>query len=161
MSRKSFYKLLSIIEGDPIFESRGRKPQLPPKNQLATFLARYGKLTGMQTAGVLSIARGSIYNNSKRVVHALRRVRHLCLAWPTSEERMEIKEESQSWGFPGSIGAVDGTYLHLTDKPLKNPLSYRTRKKTWAVSKMVKYFRGICITNSSSGVDLAQCASSH
>lgn len=36
-------------------------------------------------------------------------------------------------GFPGAMGVVDGSYLDLMDKPREGSMSYRSRKKNWAV----------------------------
>ena len=134
MNRTSFFRLLDLIRDDPVFVSRGRKPQTPPRYQLATYLIRYGAEPGVKVATLLQMAEGTVYNHSTRVVRALRRLRPLYLSWPTPEEREISKQYSKAMGFPGAIGVIDGSYLELKDKPREDAMAYRSRKKNWAVS---------------------------
>lgn len=137
VNRTSFYRLLELIRPDPVFVSRGRKPQTPVKYQLATYLIRYGALPGVKVATLMQMAEGTIYNHSSRVVRAFRNLRDLYISWPTAEERVTLKETAQEMGFPGAVAVVDGSYLPLLEKPRQNSMAYRTRKKNWAVSLAV------------------------
>ena len=42
-------------------------------------------------------------------------------------------------GFPGCLGAADGTYIQLADKPLQNPYAFWCRKKFYAVCPTCLY----------------------
>jgi hypothetical protein len=137
VNRTSFFRLLDLIKGDPVFVSKGRKPQTPPKYQLATYLIRYGALPGVKVATVLQMSEGTVYNHSSRVVRAFRKLRHLYVSWPTAEERQVIKEDSRAHGFPGAIGVVDGSYIQLLEKPREDHMLYYSRKKIWAVSDRI------------------------
>lgn len=137
VQRTSFFSLLELIKGDPIFISRGRKPQMEPKYQLATYLIRYGTLPGVKVSTMLQLSEGSIYNHSRRVVTAFRKLRPLYLTWPTPDERRTLRRHSKAFGFPGAIGALDGTHVQLLDKPRVDAIAYRSRKKIWSVSVQV------------------------
>ena len=133
MSRASFWHLHDIIAGDSIFVSKGRRPQRPVSIQLAAFLIKYGSLSMTKTAGVVSIAEGTVHLYCSRVCRALRNVRDQHLSWPGQRRRAFLKEEMAKWGFPGCIGIVDGTLIQLMDKPLKNGWAYYCWKKFYAV----------------------------
>lgn len=137
VNRSSFFQLLELIKDDPIFVSKGRKPQMDPKYQLATYLVRYGVLPGVKVSTLLQMSEGSVYNHSQRVVLAFRKLKALYVSWPTADERVELRTASQALGFPGAIGALDGSLLRLLDKPRQNPMAYRCRKKIWAVSLLI------------------------
>ncbi|KAB5589640.1 hypothetical protein CTheo_6913 [Ceratobasidium theobromae] len=117
VNRKSFHRLIKLIENDSVFRPKGKKPQTPVKYQLATFLVRYGNLTGTKVATTLEISEGRLWGEF--------------LHWPNKEERAELKAESYMNRFPGAIGVVDGTYIPLVDKPREDPMSYRCHKKFW------------------------------
>ena len=71
MDRDSFWSLCDIIKDDPIFMSRGRKPQQPVHFQLAAFLARMGALSAVKTAGFIAITEGTVYLYSQQVYQAI------------------------------------------------------------------------------------------
>ena len=127
-----------MIKDDRAFVSTGKKPQAPVKYQLAAYLSKYGQESGVKVALTLLISEGTVYNFSRRVVRALRRLKRAFLMWPTPEGRHEIKVRAQQDGFPGAIGSVDGTYIPLEKKPVRHGISYWCRKKRYAVS--LSYF---------------------
>lgn len=133
MDRDSFWHLHDLISEDPIFVSTGKKPQRPPSYQLAAFLARMGALGNIKTAGFCAIAEGTVRLYCFRVVHAVRKLRPLFLAWPHNERRDYIARQMAVAGFPGCIGSGDGTYFRLEDKPLENGYAYWCHKKFYAV----------------------------
>ncbi|KDN47372.1 hypothetical protein RSAG8_03512, partial [Rhizoctonia solani AG-8 WAC10335] len=134
INRNSFFRLLDLIKDDPVFHSTGQKPQMPVKYQLATFFTHHGWDPAMKIKTVLGVSEGSVYNHTYRVVKALRRLKPLYLAWPSRKERSALKRHAQNEGFPGAIGAIDGTLLDLKIKPQKNAVAFRTRKKTWGLN---------------------------
>ncbi|QRW13271.1 DDE superfamily endonuclease [Ceratobasidium sp. AG-Ba] len=137
IDRTSFDRLLHLIKDNKVFQSDGKKPQLPVHYQLAVYLIRYGYTTGTKTGSKINVSEGSVYKCCKRVTHALRALRSAYVRWPTNEEKQDIKLYYQECGFPGAIGSVDGTYIQLLDKPKFRPMAYYCRKKFWAVSMMV------------------------
>ena len=134
VDRETFWHLHGLIADDPIFVSRGKKPQRPVKYQLAAFLCRAGMESGVKSASVIAIAEGSVYNYVQRVCRAFRNIQDDHLAWPGDERRTFLKEEMGAGGFPGCIGIGDGTFVHLVDKPWENGWAYWCRKKFYAVS---------------------------
>jgi hypothetical protein len=134
VGRDTFAKLIELIKDDPVFENQGRRPQAPVRYQLACYLIRFGNIQNVKTATVLQLSEGSMYNHIRRVTQAFRNLRDLYIRWPGEEERRTIRREAQTNGFPGAVGAVDGSYIPITDKPRKNPMAFRCRKKFWAVS---------------------------
>ncbi|KZS94893.1 hypothetical protein SISNIDRAFT_473838 [Sistotremastrum niveocremeum HHB9708] len=134
MSKISFWHLVESIKDDPVFQSKGKKPQRPAWYQLATFLVKWGEHGGVKTATVLSIAEGTVYLYQRRVTLAFRRIKHLHIWWPGAERRAYLKQEMAEYGFPGCIGMVDGTLFRLSDKPKKHGWSYWCRKKFYALT---------------------------
>ncbi|KAG8690006.1 hypothetical protein FRC09_012173 [Ceratobasidium sp. 395] len=134
VNRASFRHILNLIKEDTVFRSKGKKPQLPAKYQLAAFLARFGAEVPGRVGTTLGISQGSIYHAGARVARALRRIRHNHLAWPSPDARRDSKLDMQALGFPGTIGAVDGSLIRLQDRPRKNPWSYWSRKKSYALA---------------------------
>jgi hypothetical protein len=134
MSRETFWHLHDLIKNDPIFQSKGKRPQRPVKYQLAAFLCRMGAETAIKTAGIIAIAEGTVYLYCDRVTRAFRHIRDHFLAWPGEERRVFLSEAMSEWGFPGCIGIGDGSYIHLTIRPRGNGYAYWCRKKYYAVS---------------------------
>lgn len=133
MSRENFWHICQMIHDDPIFVNPGKKPQRPVKFQLAAFLCRAGALGALKSAGITSVAEGTVYLYVDRVSKALRRLRPRYLKWPTRQERAMLKDEMGDWGFPGCVGIADGTLLPLREKPRENGWSFWSRKKFYAV----------------------------
>ncbi|QRV88235.1 DDE superfamily endonuclease [Ceratobasidium sp. AG-Ba] len=117
MPRTSFDRVLHLIKNDDVFKSTGRKRQIEIHIQLAAYLIRYGYTTGTKTSSKAKVSEGSVYK---------------CY-----DEKREIKLMYQEDGFPGAIGAVDGTYFQLLDKPKFRPMAYLCRKKFWAVNALI------------------------
>lgn len=92
-----------------------------------------GAETAIKTAGVMSIAEGTVYVYTKRVCRAIRHLRDQHLAWPGQERREFLSNEMAQQGFPGCIGIADGSYIRLLFKPKVNRYAYWCRKKYYAV----------------------------
>jgi hypothetical protein len=133
MNQVLFERVLHLIKDDNVFKSNGRKPQLPVHYQLAVYLMRYGSTIASKVSGQLKIGEGLVYKCCKRVTHAIRKLRPIYLRWPNKAEKQALKKEYQEEGFPGAIGAIDGTYIQLLNKPRVRPMSYLCRKKFPAV----------------------------
>ena len=144
MDRQSFWHLHDLIKHDAVFISTGRRPQRPVKYQLATFLCRVGSDSAVKTAAVISIAEGSVYQYMDRVCKALRHIRNDHLSWPGNLRRTYISDAMEKSGFPGCLGAADGTYIQLADKPLQNPYAFWCWKKFYALCPTCLYIWSDC-----------------
>ncbi|KAH7921581.1 hypothetical protein BV22DRAFT_1019071 [Leucogyrophana mollusca] len=132
MTREAFWHVHGLICDNLIFLSTSNRPQRPVRYQLATFLCRLGAESGIKTAGVMSIAEGTVYLYCTRVCQALREIRNQHLAWPGERRRDFLSAEMSEWGFPGCIGIADGSYIRLMNKPQVNGYAYWCRKKFYA-----------------------------
>jgi len=136
MGRDTFDRLVCLLADDPIFESRGKKPQRHVKVQLSAFLLRYGNRgsPAFSVARNLNISEGVVFDYCGRVSKAVRKLRSDFLVWPNEARKAAISQfiENQS-GFRLCIGSGDGSLLLLTEEPLVDGDQYRDRKKNWAV----------------------------
>src|SRR5882762_4160275 len=136
MSRTTFDRLVALLANDPIFESRGKKPQRHVKVQLAAFLTRYGKRgSGAFDIGRnLNIGEGVVYDYCRRISKAVRKLRNQFLGWPDKTRKVEVSHfiENKS-GFRLCLGSGDGSLVRFTGEPLVFGDQYRCRKKSWAV----------------------------
>ncbi|KAJ3963248.1 hypothetical protein EV361DRAFT_813519, partial [Lentinula raphanica] len=137
MGSSMFYRLVRLLETDPVFQTTGNKPQRPVSDQLACFLWRYGSLGSdvLTTAQNLSLSVGSVCNYSRRVIAALRCLRNRFLSWPNPDRKdlisASIEERS---GFRNCLGAGDGSLIRLLAMPTEHGALYLCRKKFAAVS---------------------------
>jgi hypothetical protein len=137
MDRESFEHVQTLIKDDPIFVSKGKRPQRPVQHQLAAFLVHIGGELGQKAGDVSGVAEGTFYNYSTRVGRALWNIKHNHLAWPGPQRRAFLKAKMSSKGFPGCIGSGDATFFHLATKPFVGGWSYWCQKKFYAVGSCV------------------------
>ncbi|KAF8989631.1 hypothetical protein BDZ89DRAFT_974674, partial [Hymenopellis radicata] len=94
MSRPSFNWVVAQLSQNPIFQSRGSKPQRPVDIQLATFLIRYGTqgsdVTG--TSMKVGIGYGTVLLYCYRVTRALRELRDRFVNFPNEEDQQASME---------------------------------------------------------------------
>ena len=110
-----------MLSHDPIFQSRGRKPQRHIKYQLGCFLVQYG-LRGcdsLDTAQKLSIGHGTVFLYCKQVSRALQKLGVRYIKFP-NEGHQEVISNSieEKSGFPRCIGSADGSLIQFTEQPL-------------------------------------------
>lgn len=112
--------------------STGKKPQRPVYIQFATYLRLYGAANQNHITVALdcNIGTGSVIDYSKRVAYALRDLRSRYVQWPRGLKRESIKYGFGKKGFPGAIGAADGSLMRLVECP---GILYYCRKKFYAV----------------------------
>jgi hypothetical protein len=67
------------------------------------------------------------------VIKALRQLRTEAVLWPAGTARHEIKDAFALQGFPGAIGAIDGTLIRLVEVPPKDGIYYYCHKKFYGV----------------------------
>ncbi|EIM92557.1 uncharacterized protein STEHIDRAFT_107036 [Stereum hirsutum FP-91666 SS1] len=137
MSRDTFEAIVRLLEADPIFQSKGRKPQRPVRMQLACFLMRYGT-RGSDARGAahrMGIGFGTVFLYCRRVAKALRRLGLDYAQWGGEDrrERTATNIEAMS-GFPNCIGVVDGTLIRLTGAPQNTGGIFYCRKKFPAIT---------------------------
>jgi len=134
-THQSFFTVCNIIRDHPVFQSTGTKPQRPVEVQLATFLRTYGGTRKHHLEGALScnIGEGTTILYTDRVIEALGDLAGQYIHWPDEARRAEIRAAFGDMGFPGAIGAVDGSLIQFADKPLTDAIYYYCRKKFYGV----------------------------
>lgn len=63
----------------------------------------------------------------RRLIHFLSGISASVIKWPSDLEKNEIERHFREKGFPGVIGAIDGTHIKI-NKPEADPDSYLNRK---------------------------------
>ncbi|KAI9093486.1 hypothetical protein DFS34DRAFT_666267, partial [Phlyctochytrium arcticum] len=129
MTRASFEDLVDLIKDDPVFVSRGIKPQKPVRDQLSVALSRFGQNgTGSRIgriARLWGICEGFAYMYTLRVIKALLVHRPSFIKWPDAQNRAQIKARVYKVSaFADCIGFVDGTHIPLYEKPIKDGEDY-------------------------------------
>jgi hypothetical protein len=87
----------------------------------------------LNAARECNIGAGTVFLYVDRVIEALRSLAHIFVQWPNRARQKEIRGTFSKFGFPGAIGAIDGSLIQLADKPPKDAIYYYTRKKYYAV----------------------------
>lgn len=139
IGRTTFYRLVHILEQNPIFQSTGRKPQRPVRYQLACFLLRYGTrgASAMQAAHKLGIGFGTVFLYCKHVVRAIWELGLDIVTWGDKERLRQVAAHVMGCsGIPDCVGMLDGSLVRLTEIPECNGFSFICRKKFPAVSRL-------------------------
>ncbi|THV00063.1 hypothetical protein K435DRAFT_818410 [Dendrothele bispora CBS 962.96] len=127
-----FEHLTTILSQNPIFQSRGRKPQRPIKYQLGAFLIRYGTLGSdtRRTALQLSIGHGTVFLYCRRVTRAIRELRDQYIGFPSEQDQQHtIDTIHNAIGFPRCVGSGDGSLIRFDEKPLVDGTQFMGRKQ--------------------------------
>ncbi|KAF7367609.1 DDE Tnp4 domain-containing protein [Mycena sanguinolenta] len=116
IGRRTFDIFCEILEENPIFTSRGCKPQRHIAWQLGAFLIRYGQLGSpvLDTSLKLGIGYGTIILYCRCVTRAVR----------------ELKKKYAPWFSKDDHG--DGSLIQTSDKPSWIGSAYLTRKGFFA-----------------------------
>ena len=139
MDKLSFERLLGMICNDPIFQSGNKKKQAPVWIQLLVVLTRlgcYGNGASVGRIGMTSgFSYGSVCHFTRRVFHAILKMRKNVIRWPDAEERREISARMErKYGLGGAILSMDGTPVVLSQKPAIDGEVYWTRKCHYALN---------------------------
>jgi len=139
MDKLSFERLLGMICNDPIFQSGNKKKQAPVWIQLLVVLTRlgcYGNGASVGRIGMTSgFSYGSVCHFTRRVFHAILKMRRNVIRWPDAEERREISARMErKYGLGGAILSMDGTPVVLSQKPAIDGEVYWTRKCHYALN---------------------------
>ncbi|KIO27598.1 hypothetical protein M407DRAFT_23157 [Tulasnella calospora MUT 4182] len=118
MSHQTFDKVVALLERDPVFQSKGKKPQRPVKFQLVCFLIRYGSRGAdtLEPVQKLLLGHGTVFIYCRRVTYALHCLRLRYVRWPEAELRAEISEAVEELAaIPGviRIANIQATVDHL------------------------------------------------
>jgi len=136
LSRSTFDRLVALLADNPIFISRGKRPQRHVKFQLAAFLMRYGRLgsSALAVAMELSIGEGTVFLYCNRVSRALRQLKSRFLGWPDPARKEVISTViEQAAGFQKCLGSGDGCLIRFTQQPLQFGHMYKCRKQFFGV----------------------------
>jgi hypothetical protein len=158
MSRDTFNLLVQSIQNHPIFHNDSNNPQKAVHIQLACTLERLGCCGN--GASVSKFARqwriGTLYLN--RVMTAIRSLKERYIRWPSQNEKQRIKNQFKTkFGFPGCIGAMDGTDVKFNTRPSIDGSSWFSRKKIYGFNIPLCCDDRHCITY----YEVGWCASIH
>lgn len=109
---------------------------------------------GHQTASFRDVADrfdisiSCLYRVIRRLTYFLSNLSPEIIKWPTVEDKQEIENYFREKGFPGVIGAIDGSHIKI-DKPNVDPESYFCRKEFYSIQVYINYnCNKICILRS-------------
>ncbi len=129
-----FQYLCGLLKATGLFDWVGNgRPPRPVEYQLSVFLRYYGSSSTnkhFDSARDTSVGTGSVRNYVQNVTAAIRAIEAHHLTWPSLERKGAIVD---GFGWPGCIGAVDGSLIPLTYIPTERPYQYYSRKKFYAV----------------------------
>ena len=142
MNKESFYAVVDLIKGDPVFQRKGKKPQQPVAHQVALVLNRLGTTGNGSSVGATAqkfgYSVGSVEKFTERVLTALYNLANEYIAWPDGKERKDIaRRAGDRYGFPGCVGFLDGTHFIFTQKPGIDGEVYFTRKQRYAINAQI------------------------
>jgi len=143
MTRSNFEELLLLIRNHTVFSvgATGR-PQKPIVLQLMIFLYYLGmsgdgakfEIVGQK----FHVSKGTVRSSFNRVLMAVLSLKDDFIKWPTAEERELIGTTHLGLcGFPRCVGAIDGTYICLAQRPTWCGHDFFTRKSTYAVQALI------------------------
>jgi hypothetical protein len=136
VNRDIFDRLVAVLADNPLFVSKGTKPQAHVKVQLACFLLRYGTRGSdiYHVAHNTNVGDGSVINHCKRVSRATRELRPRFLKWPDDDRQVAIADDIEAKsGLRLCIGSGDGSHVHQTAEPHELGYMYRNRKHAFSV----------------------------
>ncbi|KAF8068082.1 hypothetical protein FPV67DRAFT_1171459 [Lyophyllum atratum] len=141
LGRQTFDRIVTLLERNSLFISRGRKPQRAVRYQLAAFLMRYGK-EGSDTMSIakrLGLGLGTVWIYCRRVTRALRELSLSVISWGDEDRLHETAEFIRDIsGLGDCIGVLDGSLIRLDDIPTEWGPLYFCRKKFPALRLMYR-----------------------
>ncbi|KAG7099563.1 hypothetical protein E1B28_001396 [Marasmius oreades] len=119
VSRDMFDILVKLLTPNPLFQTKGRKPQRHKKYQLGTFLIRYGQLASpiQDTALKVGVGAGTVVLYCRRVTRAIRELRSKFGGWSSEEQRITMERIEEKTGFAGCVGSGDGSLIPSDQMP--------------------------------------------
>lgn len=135
MTPTSFEKLLSLLEPHLERGAGGRTP-IPDDLALAVVLWRLANHGGIREAATQhGVADSSVSRFTDMFCDAIIDVlTPMYLQFPTHATRERLSNAfARSRGFPGAVGAVDGTYIPLFERPPGDASSYINRHHEFSI----------------------------
>ena len=142
ITRESFGYFLEEMKTKQAFKVTSKNcHQRPISFQLLVFLFRIG--SEGRGGGAVSISlffgigKGSVKNYVRRVVSALHEIIEEVVAWPDSEEQVQMRNRLQAYGFQHCVGIIDGMLVLLDFRPESYHKCYFSRKSVYAFNVMI------------------------
>ncbi|KAE9398423.1 hypothetical protein BT96DRAFT_760240, partial [Gymnopus androsaceus JB14] len=136
IGRQTFDTFVEILQCNPIFKSRGRKPQRHVRWQLGSFLIRYGQLgsPAHDTMLKMGIGYGTVILYCRRVTRALRELHGTFATWLNEKELQESTDAILAKaGFPNCAGSGDRSLIQSLQPSWMGP-AYLSRKGFFALA---------------------------
>ena len=127
---------MAVLTDNPIFLSKGTKPQAHVKVQLACFLIWYGTC-GSDIANVadkMDVGEGSVTNYGRRISRGVWELGPRFLKWPDNNRQAVTSDniEAKS-GLRLCLGSGDGSHVNQTSEPQQFSYMYQNRKQRFSV----------------------------
>ncbi|KAF6214321.1 hypothetical protein GE061_009061 [Apolygus lucorum] len=136
LSRGVAAYLTQIYAASPAYQenSTGGNGKLGAYEQVLIFLWFAGHQTASfrDVADRFNITISSLFRVNIRLIHFISGLAEEVIRWPSRQEQTTIEASFRRKGFPGVVGAIDGTHVRI-DKPAVDPDSYCNRKKYFSV----------------------------
>lgn len=148
LSRETFETLVGRFKSSPFFpRPRGGRPQIPAEKTCLISLSYLGTQNSMyRIADTFDVSESSVSLCLKRVLDFLFSISDEVIAWPSDQERANIKAgfaaRSDGKGPRNTIGCIDGCHIEIPHQN-ESPASYYNRKKFPSI-----ILQGICDANS-------------
>lgn len=131
MSKDTFEILCNYIKNVPelAVEGSGGKEPISVEKQLLLTLWYLGSLDSIERiADRFGISASSVIRCRSKVLTAIINLKGRFITWPDNGEMQDvINKFSERNGFPGIVGALDGTHIRIR-KPNNHSASYINRK---------------------------------
>lgn len=132
MSRDTFTVLSGYLDNCPelsVENNGGRKPISTAEQLYMTLWYLGGTDSIVKIANLFGVSESSVIVCRERIMGAILSLKSRFIAWPQNETLLQTVDNfSRRNGFPGIIGALDGTHIEIK-APSENQQSYINRKK--------------------------------
>jgi hypothetical protein len=139
MNKRSFARLVEVVQTHPVFCNSARNYQEEPAFQLLVVLSRlgcYGNGASLgRNARMAGVSSGTVCKYTDRVFTAILCLHDQFIRWPDQNERLEISRRfAVEYGLPGAVGIVDGTHICFEQKPHIDGEVYFSRKSRYSIN---------------------------
>ncbi|KAJ8927466.1 hypothetical protein NQ314_020063 [Rhamnusium bicolor] len=140
ISRNVYNDLVEKFRNSDYFSEEGNGPDgnIGAAHSVLIFLwfAAHQTASFRDVADRFDITISSLFRITNKVIRFLSSMSADVIKWPNEEEQERIEEYFLEKGFPGVIGAIDGTHIKI-DKPSDDPDSYLNRKHFFSIQVQV------------------------
>lgn len=130
ISREIAQDIASRFEESEFFKDQtGGNGKLSAYDQTLIFLWFAGHATSSfrDVGDRFDITISCLFYVLRRMIYFLSGISATVIKWPSDVEKVNIESHFREKGFPGVIGAIDGSHIKI-DKPKVDPDSYLNRK---------------------------------